>query len=202
MVPVDRKLMHLLGGCVGSVPLTAAAVLPRERVDAPVSDGPRGGVQVGTVDAPSRRRVREGVGHCSAGDGEPAGDLSGDQVCVSGQAIFAFFIGHALVRAQQDIYRGEEFVNCCGSCSSWSRIRDLHVVPASSRDRILAVARAVRSSEVVVEHELPGVWSLTDLVQFLCSLVVEPCLDQVVGEDAALEQEVVIGFQGVQDRLQ
>ena len=39
---VDRKLMHLLGGRVGSVPLTDAAVLPRERVDAPVSDGPSG----------------------------------------------------------------------------------------------------------------------------------------------------------------
>jgi hypothetical protein len=58
----------------------------------------------------------------------PAGDLSGDQVCVGGQAIFAFFIGHALVRAQQVIYRGEEFGNCCGSCSRWSRIRDFHVV--------------------------------------------------------------------------
>jgi hypothetical protein len=60
----------------------------------------------------------------------------------------------------------------------------------------------VRSSEIVVEHELPGVWPLADLVELLGSLVVEPCFDQVVGEDAALEQEVVIGFQGVQDRFQ
>ena len=60
----------------------------------------------------------------------------------------------------------------------------------------------VRSSEVVVEHELPRVRPLADLVELLGSLVVEPCFNQVVGEDAALEEEVVIGLEGVQDRLQ
>jgi hypothetical protein len=161
-----------------------------------------GGIQVGTADAPSCRRVREGVGHRSAGDCEPAGDLSGDQVCVGGQAIFAFSIGHALVRAQQDIYRGEELGNCCGSCARRSRIRDIHVVLLPPVVGFWAVAGVVRPSEVVVEHELPGVRPLSDLVELLGSLVVEPCFNQVVGEDAALEQEVVIGLQGVQDRLQ
>jgi hypothetical protein len=41
----------------------------------------------------------EGVGHSGAGDSESAGDLSGDQVGVGGQAIFAFVGGQALVRA-------------------------------------------------------------------------------------------------------
>ena len=52
----------------------------------------------------------------------------------------------------------------------------------------------MRLSEIVVEHELPWVRPLSDLVELLGSLVVEPCFNQVVGEDAALEQEVVIGL--------
>ncbi len=57
----------------------------------------------------------------------------------------------------------------------------------------LSLAYRVRL-EVVVEHELPRVRPLANLVEFFGSLVVEPDFDQVVGEDAALEQEVMIGL--------
>jgi len=53
--------------------------------------------------------------------------------------------------------------------------------------------------EVVVEHELPGVWPQPDLVDLLGPLVVEPRRDQVVGENAALDQKVVVRLEGVQD---
>ena len=39
-------------------------------------------------------------------------------------------------------------------------------------------------------------------VDLLLALVVDPRLDQIFGKDAALQQEVVIGFQRVDDRLQ
>jgi hypothetical protein len=56
----------------------------------------------------------EGVGHSGAGDGESAGDLSGDQVGVGGQAIFAFVVAHAPVGAQQGFQRDEELGDGCG----------------------------------------------------------------------------------------
>jgi hypothetical protein len=38
-------------------------------------------------------RLGKGGGHCSAGDCEPTGDLSGDQVGIGGQTVFAFVVG-------------------------------------------------------------------------------------------------------------
>src|SRR5687767_1310739 len=50
-------------------------------------------------------------------------------------------------------------------------------------------------SDVVVQHELPGVGPQADLVDLVEALVVDPRLDEVVGEHPARLQEVVVPFQ-------
>src|SRR5437899_2657047 len=52
--------------------------------------------------------------------------------------------------------------------------------------------------DVVVERELPRVGTQPDRVYLLAALVADPRLDHVLGEDAALQQELVIRLQGVE----
>src|SRR5215469_17696394 len=58
-------------------------------------------------------------------------------------------------------------------------------------------SRAI-GSDVEVELELVRVRAEPDRVEFAGSLVVQPGLDQVWGEHPAVEQVVVVGFQGVE----
>ena len=50
--------------------------------------------------------------------------------------------------------------------------------------------------DVVVEVELPGVRPETHRVDLMDALVLDPGLDEVVSEDPAGLEEVVVGFQG------
>src|SRR5215207_5189728 len=66
-----------------------------------------------------------------------------------------------------------------------------------------ALVRALRSLDVVVEVELPRVGTEADGVDLVLALVGEPGVDHVLGEHAALEQELVVGLergQGVVER--
>ncbi|MEN3270424.1 MAG: hypothetical protein V7646_7318, partial [Pseudonocardia sp.] len=83
----------------------------------------------------------------------------------------------------------------------WRECRTRNGIASTLSDLPLEMRGLLPRLEVVVEHELPGVRAQADLVDLLGPLVVEPGVDQVVGEDAALDEEVVIGLQGVQDRL-
>src|SRR6201989_2205358 len=64
--------------------------------------------------------------------------------------------------------------------------------------RVTTVAR----SDVVVELEFVGVGAEPEFVEFGGPLVVQPGLDQVVGEDAALGEEGVVGLQRGEYRIQ
>src|SRR5690606_31253307 len=77
----------------------------------------------------------------------------------------------------------------------------------SSRRRMVPLNHVVAGqraypSEVVVERELPGVGTEAHLVDLVGPLVGDPRVDEVVGEDAAGLEEVVVGLQAVEHRLQ
>lgn len=61
---------------------------------------------------------------------------------------------------------------------------------------------AARSLDVVVEVELPRVGTETDGVDLVLALVGDPCLDQVVGENPAGLEELMVRFQGGQGFLE
>ena len=42
-----------------------------------------------------------------------------------------------------------------------------------------------------------GVGPQPDLIDFFCPLVIDPDIDDILGENAALEQELVVLFQGI-----
>ena len=52
-----------------------------------------------------------------------------------------------------------------------------------------------RRSDVEVHLELVRVWAEPDLVDLVRALVVDPGVDQVLGEDATLEQVILVGFE-------
>ena len=56
----------------------------------------------------------------------------------------------------------------------------------------------VGPSDVVVELEFVGVGAHTDGVRFVFDFVVDPELDNVFGENVALEKELVVVLQGVE----
>src|SRR5919106_242859 len=59
-------------------------------------------------------------------------------------------------------------------------------------------ARALRDLHVVVQRELPRVGAQADGIDLLLALVLDPGLDQVLGEHVALEQELVVLLKGVE----
>ena len=63
-------------------------------------------------------------------------------------------------------------------------------------------SRPVARSDVVVEFEFVGVGAEPEFVEFGGALVVEPGLDEVVGEYAAFGEEGVVGFEGVEDDVE
>jgi hypothetical protein len=63
-------------------------------------------------------------------------------------------------------------------------------------------SRPVERSHVVVELELVRVRAQPEFVEFGGPLVVQPGLDQVLGEHAALGEEGVVALQGVEHHVQ
>ncbi len=55
-----------------------------------------------------------------------------------------------------------------------------------------------KTLNIVIKHELVGVRTQANGIHFLRPLVVDPFLDQVLGEDPALQQVLVVVFQGFQ----
>ncbi len=55
-----------------------------------------------------------------------------------------------------------------------------------------------KTLNIVIKHELVGVRTQANGIHFLRPFVVDPFLDQVLGEDPALQQVLVVIFQGVQ----
>jgi hypothetical protein len=51
--------------------------------------------------------------------------------------------------------------------------------------------------EVVVEVELPRMWTQAQLVDLVYSLVVDPRMNHVFGENSPFEQEVVVGLERI-----
>ena len=68
--------------------------------------------------------------------------------------------------------------------------------------RGLAPGWSVVRSDVVVHLELVGGRAEADRVDLVGSLPVDPGGDQVVGEDAAGREELVVGLQGVEDGVE
>src|SRR5688572_6138472 len=64
----------------------------------------------------------------------------------------------------------------------------------SETDEVTA-AKPTAGLDVVIEHELPRMGPQADLVDLVEPLVLDPRLDEVVGEHAACPQEVVVDFQ-------
>ena len=72
-----------------------------------------------------------------------------------------------------------------------------HRTPGTFAVRVLSAREGEFCREpldVVVEHELPRVWAKTDCIDLVYALVLDPGLDQVVGEHPARLQEVVVSF--------
>ena len=74
--------------------------------------------------------------------------------------------------------------------------------PIHQRGLRFARGPSDQALRVVVERELVGVGAQPHLVDLLAPLVVQPGLYQVRGEDIALQQELVVLLQGVQDLFQ
>src|SRR5229473_2212309 len=66
------------------------------------------------------------------------------------------------------------------------------------RGRPGALLESGQKSDVVVEHELPWVRSQRDLVDLFLALVLDPGLDDILREDAALDEERVVLLERVQ----
>ena len=62
--------------------------------------------------------------------------------------------------------------------------------------------RRSSGSDVVVQVELVRVRSQPHRVELVEPLVLDPGVDDVLGEDASLQQELVVGLQCVEDLLQ
>src|SRR5260221_695927 len=58
--------------------------------------------------------------------------------------------------------------------------------------------RVMGALDVAVEHELPGVRPKRDRVDLFLALVLDPGVDDVLGENPAFEQERVVLLQGVE----
>jgi hypothetical protein len=63
---------------------------------------------------------------------------------------------------------------------------------------LLFVSSWFADLDVEVERELPRMRAQPNRINFVLPLVLDPCLDQVLGEDVAFEKECVIGLQGIE----
>jgi hypothetical protein len=59
------------------------------------------------------------------------------------------------------------------------------------------VVPVATTSDVVIHVELVRVRAQGDLLRFAVPLVVDPGVDDILGEDAALQQELVVRLQGI-----
>src|SRR5258705_11294768 len=76
--------------------------------------------------------------------------------------------------------------------------RSLRENPGHSRSFICRSSRL----DVEVQRKLPWVWSQTNCVDFILSLVVHPGAYQVGRKHVALQQEPVVHLQGIQHFLE
>src|SRR5690242_1867268 len=63
-------------------------------------------------------------------------------------------------------------------------------------------SRLANQSGIEIQRELVRMWPQARLADLTRHLVFDPCLDQVLGEDVALEQELVVALEVVQRLLE
>ncbi len=56
--------------------------------------------------------------------------------------------------------------------------------------------------DIEVELELSWMWTQANIIDLLLALEINPCLDQILSKDAALEQELMVALEVVENFIQ